>query len=287
MTDIVKNWTEWLKSSRFSYMSEEQREQTLRWLLNVRDIVLDRARLKKDETVIDIGTGSGLLGFGAYERLEGDGRVILSDAFPDCLEECHKIAAQSGIEDKLEFLLSDASDIKLPDSSADVVMMRSVLVHILDKTKPAKEFYRILKAGGRVSLFEPIIRKNTKYHELISPDFPNYAKVKYAEEAMSSDANDPLVNFDENSLGQDFLAAGFRNVDIRVSTETSSYPVQHAMIEPWFNTPPSPDRPNLRQRFLQFMSEAEVNDFIENLKTALGGQVITLNSPVAYLLAEK
>jgi arsenite methyltransferase len=160
MSEIVKTWTEWLKNSRFSYMSEEQRQQTLRWLLNVRDIVLDRARLQKGETVIDIGTGSGLLGFGAYERLEGNGKVVLSDAFGDCLDECRKIAAECGIEDKLEFLQLDASDIKLPDESVDAVVMRSVLVHILDKAKPAKEFHRILKAGGRVSLFEPIIKEH-------------------------------------------------------------------------------------------------------------------------------
>ncbi|HSA07545.1 MAG TPA: methyltransferase domain-containing protein [Candidatus Gastranaerophilales bacterium] len=288
MSEIVKTWTDWLENSRFSYMSEVQKQQTLRWLFNVRDHILDRAKLKSNDTLIDIGTGTGLLGFGAYEQLKETGKVIMSDAFADCLEQCGKIAEKCGIQDKIEFLQSDAADIKLPDNSVDVVVMRSVLAHILNKSKPVQEFYRILKKNGRISIFEPIIRKNTKYYELIEPEnFPNYEKIKEIEQKMSSDENDPLVNFDENTLGNDFLNAGFKNVNIIVSTESSTYEVDPAMIDPWFNTPPSPGRPNLKQRFIEFMSEKEVNEFIENLRFYLGGKTITLNSPVAYVYAEK
>ena len=288
MSEIVKNWTEWLTSSRFAYMNEAQRQQTLNWLFNVRDLVLDRAKLQEGNTIIDVGTGTGLLAFGAHERLSGTGKIILSDAFTDCLEECRKIAEKSGIADKLDFLQSEAADIKLPDESVDVVMMRSVLVHILDKLAPIQEFYRILKPGGRISIFEPIIKKNTKYYELINPDdFPNYEEIKRVEEKIASDENDSLVNFDERSLGEDFIKAGFKNVDIQVSTESSTYEVQASMIDPWFNTPPSPDRPSLKQRFLEYMPEKEVNEFIEGLKTHLNGNPITINSPVAFLYAEK
>ena len=286
MSELVKNWTDWLKNSRFSYMNETQKQQTLRWLLNVRDIVLDRVKLKKGDTIIDIGTGTGLLAFGAYERLEDTGKVILSDAFPDCLEECKKIAAK--IADKLDFLLSDASVIKLPDNSVDVVVMRSVLVHIPDKLTPIQEFYRILKETGRISIFEPIIKKNTKYYELINPaNFSNYEKIKEIEQKLASDKNDPLVNFDEHTLRNDFVKAGFKNIDIKVSIESSTYVVEPAMIDPWFNTPPSPDRQSLKQRFMEFMPESEVNEFMEKLKTELGGRKITLNSPAAYVYAEK
>ncbi len=288
MSELVKNWTEWLKSSRFSYMNEVQKQQAVLWLFNVRDKVLERACLKEGDTVLDVGTGTGLLGFGAYEAINGAGKVILSDAFADCLVECRKIAEQSEITEGIEFLQSDASDIKLAENSVDVVVMRSVLVHIQDKLPAIREFNRILKDGGRISIFEPIIRQNTKYYELIDPDnFPEYQKIKDVENKISSDMNDPLVNFDEHTLGQDFIKAGFKNIDIRVSTESSTYVVDPAMIDPWFNTPPSPDRPPLKQRFIEFMPEIEVNEFLERLKTYLGGKSITLNSPSAYIYAEK
>ena len=63
MTTPTHTWTEWLKSSRFSYMTEIQKEQTLRWLFMVRDKILKRAEIKREDIVIDIGTGTGLLAF--------------------------------------------------------------------------------------------------------------------------------------------------------------------------------------------------------------------------------
>jgi len=288
MPELVKTWTDWLNSSRFSYMSETQRQQTLLWLFNVRDNILERARIKEGDTVLDVGTGTGLLGFGAYELLNGTGKVILSDAFPDCLEECRKIAEKSEATEGLDFLQSDASDIKLPDNSVDVAVMRSVLVHIPDKLPPIKECFRVLKEGGRISIFEPIIKRNTKYHELITPEnYPNYGKIKDTEEKIASNPNDPLVNFDEHTLGSDFIKAGFKNIDIKLSTESSTYEVDPAMIDPWFNTPPSPGRAPLKQRFMEFMLEEEVNEFLVRLKADLGGKSITLNSPVAYIYGEK
>lgn len=290
MSEIVKTWTEWLKNSRFSYMSEEQKQQTFLWLFQVRDKVLDRANLKPDDVLIDIGTGNGLLSFGAYERLkELNGRVIASDAFRDCVEECLNIAKSCGIEDEMDFIQADASDTKLPEDSVDVVVMRSVLVHVLDKSRAINEFFRILKpSSGRISIFEPIISKNTKYYELMTPDnYPNYQELKEAEDKMTSDENDPLMNFDQDSLKKDFENAGFKNIDVEIVMQSSTYPVSKEMIDPWMNTPPSPGRPTVKEKYLQYLSEKEVNEFIERLKQDLDGKTVTVSSPTAYIYAEK
>lgn len=291
MSDVVKTWTEWLKNSRFSYMSEEQKQQTLLWLFQVRDKVLDRANLKPDDVIIDIGTGTGLLAFGAYERLKemgSTGKAIASDAFMDCVEECFKIAKTCGIEKEMGFLQADASKTDLPDNSVDVVVMRSVLVHILDKSKPIKEAFKILKQGGRISVFEPIITKNTKYYELITPEkYHNYQALKEAEDKMVTDPNDPLMNFDENTLRKDFEEAGFKNIDIEIVVQTSTYTATKEMVEPWFNTPPSPGNPTVKEKYLRDFSEEEVNEFLETLKQDIDGKTITINSPTAYIYAEK
>lgn len=291
MSELVKTWTEWLKNSRFSYMTEEQKQQTLLWLSQVRDKVLDRANLKANDVVIDIGTGNGLLAFGAYERLKemnGTGRVIASDAFRDCVEECLNFAKTCGLENKMDFIQTDASDTKLPENSMDVVVLRSVLVHILDKSKTIKEFFRILKQRGRISIFEPVIRKNTKFYELMTPEnYSNYQALKEAEDKMVSDETDPLMNFDQDSLKKDFEEAGFKNIDIEIVVQSSTYQVSREMIEPWFNTPPSPGKPTVKEKYLQVFSEAEVNEFIEKLKQDLDGKTITINSPTAYISAEK
>ena len=290
MPEIIKTWTEWLGSSRFAHLTETQKQQTLAWLLQVRDKILDRADIKSGDTIIDIGAGTGLLAFGAYERLkETGGRVIISDAFADCIEECANIVRSCGIEDEITFLQSDAADIKLADSSVDIVVMRSVLVHIIDKAAPVKEFYRILKAGsGRISIFEPIMSKNTKFYELINPEnFHNYDRLVEIENEITSDKNDPLMNFNEETLKKNFEEAGFKNIDIDVVIQSSTYQVLAEAVDPWFNTPPSPGRPTVREKYLKYMPENEVNEFIEKIKLELAGKIITINSPTAYIYAEK
>ncbi len=288
MSTLVKNWTDWLINSRFAYMNDTQKQQTLLWLIDVRDKILDHAKIQPGDTVIDIGSGTGLLAFGAHMLMNGNGKVIVSDAFADCLDACRRIAEHSGIKDGIEFLQADATDINLPDNNVDVVVMRSVLVHILDKSKAIKEFHRILRPNGRVSLFEPIIRKNTKYHELVNPaTFPDYEKVKDAEIKIFTDSDDPILNFDDSTLEKDFEAAGFKDIDINISVTSSTYTVIPEMIDPWFDTPPSPGNPTLRQRFCQFLPQKEVNEFVENLREHLSGREITINSPVAYIYAKK
>jgi len=292
MSQIVKTWTQWLSSSRFSYMNEEQKQQTFLWLFEVRDKVLERAKIQPDNIILDIGTGNGLLSFGAFEILEklnGNGRVIASDAFIDCVEECIKIAEQCGIREKMDFIQTDATDIKLPENTIDIVVMRSVLVHILDKQKAINEFFRILKPqGGRISIFEPIIRQNTKYFELMTPEkYHNYKELKAAEEKMVCDSKDPLMNFDEKTLKNNFEQAGFKNIDIEIKVQSSIYKVFREMIDPWLNTPPSPGKPTVKEKYLQYFSEQEIEEFIEILKNDLHERIITINSPTAYISAEK
>jgi arsenite methyltransferase len=288
MSDAVKNWTEWLKESRFSYMDEAQKEQTILWLFSVRDKILDRAGLKAGDIVIDIGTGTGLLAFGAYERLNGNGVVIATDKFEDCILECEKIIAKSDISDNFLIQQCPADNIPLQDNAVDAVVMRSVLVHILDKSPSINEFYRIIKNGGKLSIFEPIIRSNTRYYELVNPEnITDYEKFKQAEIAIMSSSESPLTNFDDKTLIECFEKAGFKEIDLDLATEQSIYTVNGAMIDPWFNTPPSPGSLTMKENFLNHFSEDEVKRFIEEVKKDLDGKNITVKSFSAYISAVK
>ena len=101
MSEICKNWSTWLKKTRFSYMDETQVQQTLNWLLNIRNQVLLLADIKAGQKVADFGCGSGLLGFGVLEHYKDSVELIFSDKFQDCLEECKNILSQ--IETPVQF----------------------------------------------------------------------------------------------------------------------------------------------------------------------------------------
>lgn len=288
MSEICKNWSQWLKATRFSYMDETQVTQTLNWLSLVRDAVLENADIKPFDTVIDIGTGTGLLGFGALERLDENGSVIFSDKFEDCLLECKKLLDTMSVAPQFSFLPSGCEKMDLPSDSVDKALMRSVLVHILDKQTAINEIHRILKPAGVFSAFEPVIRSNTRYYELISPDkISDYNDFKKAEMEFMSSSEDSLTNFDENTLEENLKVAGFATVDLNVQSAESTYVVQQNTVESWFDAPPSPGKASMKQKFLTYFDESKVNNYIQEVKADLSGKQISVKANTVFIKAIK
>ena len=288
MSDICKNWTQWLKQTRFSHMSEVQVQQTFNWLFAVRNIVIEKANIKAGDKIIDIGCGTGLLSFGVLEKFQDSVELIFSDKFEDCLLECKKLLEESNIKHNATFLQSDCLDIKLPDFSVDKALTRSVLVHIADKQKAINEIYRILKKGGTYCAFEPIIKSNTRYHELTTPnEITDWRAFKEAEDDFMSDPNDPLTNFFFHSIAQNLDLAGFSDGDIDVQDTPSSYIATKEAIKQWFDSAPSPDRPTTKQRFLKYFDEDKVNNYISEVQNALHNKMISVNSKTIFIRATK
>lgn len=288
MVNICKNWTQWLKESRFAALSEEQKEQTLRWLESVRDVVISSAQIKSGDVVVDIGTGTGLMAIKALEVLNGTGEVIFTDKFDDCLFSCREQLEKMGITKGYRMVQSPCEKINLPDNSVDKALMRSVLVHILDKQTAINEIFRILKPGGRFCAFEPIISSNTRYWELLSPEnISKFEDFKKAENEFMTSPKDPLCNFDEQSLAKNFEAAGFTDGKIDLQSVDSNYTANSKMVETWFLTPPSPGEATMKDRFMQYFDEDKVDRFIEEVKNDLDGKFITIKSKAVFITVFK
>lgn len=282
--DLCKNWTQWLMETRFAFLTPEMKQQTMNWLQVVRDNVLLRANIKEGETVLDIGTGTGLLAFKALEQLNGTGMMIFSDKFKDCLDSCEEFLKSQGITSGYKMLNSPAESLDLQDNSVDKAMCRSVLVHIVDKQPAINEIYRVLKKGGHFCCFEPIIRSNTRYWELTNPEnIRNYEAFKNAENEFMSDMNDAMCNFDENSIAKNLEMAGFDDGTVDSDVIPSTYVANADMVDKWFTTPPSPDRPTMKERFLSYFDEETVNNYVEDVKKDLNGKEISVCSRSLYV----
>ena len=147
-------WAEWLAVYRFGGDAAE-RERMLEQTSVFRKRVLDGAALAPGETLLDVGCGEGLIGFGALER--GAGRVVFSDISDDLLDFCREAAESLGLADRCSFVRAAADDLAgVADESIDVVTTRSVLIYVSDKARAFRDFMRVLRPGGRISLFEPI-----------------------------------------------------------------------------------------------------------------------------------
>ena len=288
MSEICKNWTQWLKQNRFAGQTPEMIEQTTKWLEAVRDVILVYAEIMQHETVIDIGCGTGLLAFKALEMQDCKGKVIFSDKFQDCLDDCKKILEESGVTEGYEMLLSPCEHIALPESSVHKALMRSVLVHIVNKQPAISEIYRILKPGGKFCAFEPIIRSNTRYWEILDPIYvEKYEDFKRVENEIMENPLDSLCNFDENTLKMNLEIAGFSIPDVKVQQVASKYVVQAGMVSEWFNNPPSPGQPSTKERFLKYFDEQTVNKYMQDVQNYLTGREISLKTNAVFINATK
>src|SRR6202012_3542484 len=115
-------WHRWLLETRFCGDAAVRGKDLYGLLFPVRDEVLDRARLTPGQTLLDVGTGDGLIAFGALERLGPSGRVIFSDISQDLLDHCRAAASAEGVLDRCRFVPAPADQLSaVADASVDRV----------------------------------------------------------------------------------------------------------------------------------------------------------------------
>lgn len=288
MSEICKNWTEWLKKNRFAGQTPEMVEQTTKWLEAVRDVILVYAEILPHETVIDIGCGTGLLAFKVLEQQNFQGKVIFSDKFQDCLDDCKRILDESGVITGYQMLLSPCEHIALSESSVHKALMRSVLVHIVNKQLAINEIYRILKPGGKFCAFEPVIRSNTRYWQILDPMYiEKYEDFKRVENEIMENPMDSLCNFDEATLRMNLEIAGFSIPEVKVQEVASRYVVQAGMVQEWFSNPPSPGQPSTKERYLKYFDEETVDKYMLDVQNYLTGREISLKTNAVFINATK
>jgi arsenite methyltransferase len=145
---VTDRWSAWLLERRHGGDEESLRE-TLELRAPIRDRLLDNAAIEPGDTVLDVGCGDGLIAFGALERVGPEGSVIFSDVSEELLERCREVADG---DPRCSFVRAEAVDLSpVADSSVDAVTMRSVLIYVADRHAAFREFFRVLRPGGRSS----------------------------------------------------------------------------------------------------------------------------------------
>jgi SAM-dependent methyltransferase len=141
-------WAEWVLE-RSHADDAEQKRRSLEFLEPIRDRVLENAGIHAGDVVLDVGTGDGLITFGAMPLVGDSGRLIFCDFSQDLLEHCRAAALELGLADRAEFVRAAAEDLSpLPDESVDVVTTRSALIYVDQKDAAFREFHRVLSSGA-------------------------------------------------------------------------------------------------------------------------------------------
>ncbi|WP_165848030.1 class I SAM-dependent methyltransferase [Paraburkholderia lacunae] len=151
-------WSDWLLHTR--HANDPEHERVLHAELeHYAERVLDGARLTSGMTLADIGSGDGLIALRAIDRIGPTLRVLMADISAPLLRHAETLAVQRDVRDQCTFIQCSAEALKdIDDASVDAVTTRAVLAYVPDKLAAMREFHRILRPGGRISIAEPVLR---------------------------------------------------------------------------------------------------------------------------------
>jgi SAM-dependent methyltransferase len=283
-------WAEWILNRRFGG-DEAAAAASLKGLREVRDRVLDRAQLREGETLLDVGCGDGLIAFGALER--GAARVIFSDISQDLLDVARGLAAG---DPRAEFVHAGAEDLSaIADESVDVVTTRSVIIYVTEKRRAFAEFFRVLRPGGRLSMFEPINRfgfpqpegrfLGIDVHEI----WPLARRVRNRYNGMVGDEG-PMLDFDERDLLELAHDVGFASADLQLEAGVERGRLWGRKPPPFeriLKTAPNPNAPTFEEVLDAELDAAERERFLAHVRPRFEAGEMVGRFAVAYLRARR
>jgi tocopherol O-methyltransferase len=167
-------------------------------IINVNRTLANIAKIKAGDKVLDAGCGVG--GSAIWLAKNIGASVIGITVSQKQIKKANKYAKEEGVEKKVNFLLKDFNETGFEDKSFNVVWAIESVCYSLDKLKTLKEFYRILKPGGKLIMSDEFVY--------------SYDLKKEERELIDGLAHGYMLDTfaTPDNFKEDLIKAGFRDV---------------------------------------------------------------------------
>lgn len=120
--------------------------QDLKW----RRFVVQQARLKPGDKLLDLATGTGDIAFEAIKAVGNNLQAVGADF---ALPMMH-VGQKESLGDRVEWTAADALNLPFPDATFDAVTSGYLIRNVIDIPRTFAEQLRVLKPGGRIVVLD-------------------------------------------------------------------------------------------------------------------------------------
>jgi SAM-dependent methyltransferase len=127
----------------------------------------DQLRIDASSNVLEVGSGSG--GPAVYLASARGCRLTGVDINEHGISNAGRLAEARGVSDRVAFRAVDASrPLPFPDGQYDVVVSNDAICHIRDRAGVLRDWFRVLRPGGRALFTDALVITGIISHEEIA-----------------------------------------------------------------------------------------------------------------------
>lgn len=187
------------------------------------DKIAEKTGLPARSLWLDAGCGEGKVAI--YLAQEYGYRIEGVDLMQPSIQRADREIKKLGLSERVKVRIGDYTSLDFVDKTFDGVYTMETLVHVANYKDALKEFYRVLKPGGKLILFEYSVKNWEKL---------SLEQQKVGNLIVEASGMHGLLHFQEGSLEKFVEEAGFKHISTEDATQKMFPMLRIFHIIAWF-----------------------------------------------------